>query len=422
MKRSRTKRGPRRQRARPTLGDSFSRALAQTGAKHIEVFESVFGHKNIDDEILSADAVIDVIARRGEPWRGHSETKAELPEIFTHAAMTWTVLGFPTFRLTHSLCAALLLTECRGLKGIHLKLPFPCFRIELPYPDSPIPTFTETDEPGDVAPAKAIFVHVYGWPDSPDKTPLLAKYHERGKQFLAGALDESAYAKVVQETRQQLLWPRRLSLYTVAAKRDYVWRDTAYPDDTETLEKWLAPSDILGRTNELAHAAVRRLVINLCLYLDGLSGHDSSDLRFDAPQTTAPKGVRSWLLGKEIKLAKELRDAARAFAEGERQHAAWRIGSKFVVRGHWRNQAHGEGRKQRSESGCTRSGRAPKPPRPSPGCTEWWTRADIPDAAWQERIRSAREGALQADPRPLGRSRSVDQSQGTARRCHGRGS
>jgi len=47
---------------------------------------------------------------------------------------------------------------------------------------------------------------------------------------------------------------------------------------------------------------------------------------------------RVWLVGKDVKIRPELLEAARS---GGTTRAAFEIHSRFVVRGHWRNQPHG---------------------------------------------------------------------------------
>jgi len=47
-----------------------------------------------------------------------------------------------------------------------------------------------------------------------------------------------------------------------------------------------------------------------------------------------------WILGKEIKLSKELVLAASSQAQNS---SAWSVTKRFVVRGHWKSQACGPG-------------------------------------------------------------------------------
>lgn len=49
----------------------------------------------------------------------------------------------------------------------------------------------------------------------------------------------------------------------------------------------------------------------------------------------------TWQLGQEIELGPELKQAAREYCGGQRRRAAWKLSARFVVRGHWRNQACG---------------------------------------------------------------------------------
>lgn len=54
------------------------------------------------------------------------------------------------------------------------------------------------------------------------------------------------------------------------------------------------------------------------------------------------------MLGREVKIAPELRRLAGEVALGrERGGPGWKLRMRYCVRGHWKMQPHGEGRRER---------------------------------------------------------------------------
>lgn len=97
-------------------------------------------------------------------------------------------------------------------------------------------------------------------------------------------------------------------------------------------------------------AAVRNLVSNFLLWLEATGGHRAHK-QDKIPPRLAEKRARSgetwpreWVFGRGVTIAPEMKRAA-----AERQGVAgWKVRARFIVRGHWRNQAHGPGRTQRT--------------------------------------------------------------------------
>lgn len=95
--------------------------------------------------------------------------------------------------------------------------------------------------------------------------------------------------------------------------------------------------------------ALLRIAVNLMLYLDN-SG--SSEQRFDRSKLERSRAERSdnacvWNVGNEIRLDKSTIAAAKAQANSGYDPTTWKLHSKQTVRGHWKLQPHGEGRKLR---------------------------------------------------------------------------
>jgi len=167
-------------------------------------------------------------------------------------------------------------------------------------------------------------------------------------------------------TRQEWadsIWVHRVQLandvapvvvVTVQWKRFAIRRQVDAP--TSVLGPSPHPVDHLAREDEAAIEGAWRLARNFLLWLDasgGLRKHRSTEV----PRKLQEKRSRSgqtwpteWEFGREVVITPELRQAAREAVAGRTRHHAvdgWQVRSRFIVRGHWRNQAHGEGRKQR---------------------------------------------------------------------------
>src|SRR5262249_22897155 len=106
---------------------------------------------------------------------------------------------------------------------------------------------------------------------------------------------------------------------------------TTLPDDAEPLEAWLEPSAarLVGAHNEATLRATCRLITNLSLYLNeqsGTAGSPRTSWRRAAgcPGERADEAPLVWVVGREIKLSREVREAARAYAERGSRGAAWR--------------------------------------------------------------------------------------------------
>lgn len=93
-----------------------------------------------------------------------------------------------------------------------------------------------------------------------------------------------------------------------------------------------------------ALAKVRALLANVMSYVENAGPLPT------APRTkgAAPKAVelthinqRIYDVGRTVKLDARIRDA---LLHSEGNKASWQVAQRFIVRGHWRNQAHGEGR------------------------------------------------------------------------------
>lgn len=219
----------------------------------------------------------------------NTKRKSGEEEKFSHR---WFALGFPTFEVTTGLASALCMTECRGILGRDFRTPFAAFAVQMPNP-SPLVLA-----------------------DVGDVRFMLVDAHGRDVMVYAGDTARSGPLPAVA--------------------------------DDEPIEQWIrktaAPATHQGWTQ------IASFIVNLCVYIDSLHGLPPPEGRQRKPGASSkkrdhePAPPQRWVLGRAIKLSPGMLQAARAAVLGERtakQRAAYRLHVRFMVRGHWRNQAWG---------------------------------------------------------------------------------
>jgi hypothetical protein len=265
--------------------------------------------------------------------------------VSLHFYLRWGSTGCPTFQLTHTLAAALLLTDCRKVCGRDVRMPFPSFEVLLP------DGFLTYDGPTGVLPATHLIYHEYGvTPDEArgEGTNQIISRVSRGELPHTYLEQQPATYVAVHCLRSAVGLHRSLQSMT----------------DDESVERFLFAQTTKTETTRLEGtleystldtAAIRgalRLLVNLSLYLRDLQDQRRWDprppRRASTPRSRAPSSSSPlfWTLGHEIKLDRPLLDAARVRAEGER--TTWRATSRYTVRGHWKRTPCGErGRERR---------------------------------------------------------------------------
>lgn len=229
-----------------------------------------------------------------------------------HWAARWASFGLPVFQLTHGLTAALLLTEPPPFELADFHLPFPAFSISVPS------TFVPFLEAGGTSSAELINVHCFASADEGDLTSDLLQIDIR--------------------TRMRNLWFRKpVGEITSVEREVYVFGGDSYTmieDDYRTIEVAL------------------RLVRNLAAWIE-IHGHGELENRQRKPGSSYTKNnavaaPTVFVLGREIKIAPELRRIATEVALGEKHGGpGWKLRMRYCVRGHWKNQVCGEGRQDR---------------------------------------------------------------------------
>lgn len=276
---------------------------------------------------------------------GGVEINRELAET-NHWMLRWRKFGYPTFQLTHSLAAALLLTDCSSVSGGDFRFPFPSFLITMPYPKSPLSIDGE-DGPAEV---RWIVVHTMDYPVPEDSAKVEARLSDMG---------------MFSKTPSDIRYNRSSMVRLIEPAGIGVFERKIFPSDDQTLESWLMTGIPLEAVHHLpstslddsAARAGLRLVANLSLYLDAQrqEGHDLPERHIHNPKkkkgrdkpgrAIGPPLPPAWILGQDIKLEPELRAAATQSARPKgQQRAEWSLQSQHVVRGHWKMQPYGPGR------------------------------------------------------------------------------
>lgn len=233
----------------------------------------------------------------------------------------WRLLGTPTFALTEDLTAALIQTDADTARVDDLPLPLDVFCVELPTRD-PLVRLNFDDV---VEPIESIYVARAAElpPDWAADTP------ENLKRMDADARPGVQILICSQSATMQLFMGE---------------------DETVGSAIRRALAEATGRnvtvdTLRTAGSAAM-LAVNLCFYLADLPRRAWGGEKRRLP-ARGPRDVVSVPVGREIKLPQNLVQAARELASAGETGARWRIRARFVVRGHWRNQAVGKGRAER---------------------------------------------------------------------------
>jgi len=310
------------------------------------------------------------------PVPGHNKYEADLD---THAdigrwSLAWARQGYNVFDLSPDFTAAILLTDARELDISDIRLPFSGMLIMISdgfakgaegtsYTKIHVSEVTRKDRSmleavekinaalEDLPPEMSadIMTTLQSELDSKQKrfsnqTSLLTKDHTpRGKA-------NNAVALLKGELRQQQ------SLVTDDEG------DTAIhiyaSDGTRVLETWIdrknlswdafddLPDSVTEDADKAARHALRQIVFGAIAYTNAVEG--SVEERFEPskkPKGAAKERAKHWTIGRTIKIDPKLVTAVRT---GSRE-VAFRLKHRHIVRGHYRNQAHGPARSLRTK-------------------------------------------------------------------------
>lgn len=317
-----------------------------------------------------------------------------------HGSAVWARDGFPTFRVTHGLAAALLLTDGDETPLADLQFPVRSFRVDMPGPDYPVSVVSPAGEQIGI---DWLHVHVVdglqeskdeqrvahdafeaiGWtgpvvdgtrslivetPEGADLNDCLLGVPKVGvrevlARYVAGAEEHAAglpRSRVVILTggmTNGLHFLERIPLDRLAAP--------TVGDTLNNVQRTLpATAGVRVGNDEVAYSALslltHRFLFNFVLYLNDLpAAREGGDYgkRVKATPTRIPERPvtvmpRVWLIGQDVKLPKEVRDAARgavvcAVGSDAVARQPWILHARHLVRGHWKRQFCGPGRADR---------------------------------------------------------------------------
>lgn len=299
----------------------------------------------------------------------------EVPEMVSWF-INWRDLGAPTYQLSHSLASALLLTDPGAVPYEDIPWPYPAFMVTLPSPDSPL---VFTDGAGRDEVGRFIVVYRYQTPAESrlEEFHLLfdAVYQDAGARLSARVRGRHSAPECADALFREALPVNfkhlDLSLPAFESPGDHAlirvvgdhggsiyarapWPLTR-PASQASVEPWITRRHLdniteLSEKDNRALIAAHRLVVNLLLYLGSLRDHNrpvTSKKRgansatndpgyelFDVPLIDPEKGT-------VIKLAPELRQAARDWCRHGEDPKRGAASAPAYVSGHWRRVPYG---------------------------------------------------------------------------------
>jgi hypothetical protein len=222
-------------------------------------------------------------------------------------AMTtwWSMCGLATFELSSDLFASLLATDCRGLLMGDIRFPHSAFAVKLPFNLQ----FLDADN-------KPMNVHT-----------IIASCVQRSELNLPAIYGFTAFG---------------------VSPGDYGthWSNLANAHDATDVATWVGRPD-----RDDAHTQSRRtlfnFIFNLCLYCST----NPTQLKVRERGTRSPitKLMKPtlWTVGCPVSLSAAVRSAMQSGGGNPSHRQTWRVSKRFIVRGHWRRQAHGVSRTER---------------------------------------------------------------------------
>ena len=219
--------------------------------------------------------------------------------------LAWARDGYNVFDLSPDFVAAMLLTDPSEIDLPSLKLPFRGMLFMIPDrfaigAEGTSYTKIHVVETEDSRIFDAAIVSGQGQ----EKHPAIAIYATDGTHLLA----------------------------TIAPRADLSWA---------ALEE--LPDDVTFDLDKEARTTIQRVVLGALAYATAVDRAITERFPGAPKKRRDQPSIAHWTIGRTIKIDPELVRIARAGA----REIAFRIKSRFVVRGHYRNQAHGLGRRDR---------------------------------------------------------------------------
>ena len=280
-----------------------------------ELRESLEQLKQLDLKLNNTLADLSTVANT--PYRRfHGKTDrldgADDPLYYTKEApwlLAWARDGYNVFDLSADFVAAMLLTDPSEVDLPSLKLPFGGMLFTIP------DQFAVGAEGTSYTKIHVVEIDdslAFDWQAHDDATPTN---------------DEKRPAITIYATNGPHI------LFTIAPRDELSWA---------ALEE--LPDEVQFDADKEARKTIQRVVLGALAYATAVDRAITE--RFPAPKKRRDQkpSIAHWTIGRTIKIDPELVRTAR----GGAREIAFRIKSRFVVRGHYRNQAHGPNRSLRT--------------------------------------------------------------------------
>jgi hypothetical protein len=226
---------------------------------------------------------------------------------FTIGSIMWAETGFPSIALTHDFQRSIAVTDFGDARDEPLHMPFPAFVLRLPE------TLRGEDK------ATQLFV----FPAPLTTTEGVGFFSER---MIVSVSPENA----LKQTYTQ--WTRGIPYDAFLNGQATEMTDVSEAERRTSEELGYAPDPDIPRR-------ARRVLGNTLLYINASGGLPTEKrIGNDFPVEREHSVAHRYRVGRPIKLGPQLKEAIRIGLSGGQ---TWKLVSRFMVRGHWRNQAHG---------------------------------------------------------------------------------
>jgi hypothetical protein len=243
----------------------------------------------------------------------------------------WAELGFPSVTLTHDFYRAIAVTDFGEVGDDPLLLPFPAFVVRLPESlrgkDASTPLFCYP-VPTQRVPS----------PADGSRLPLFSEERNRAIRPDEVSFDVTRMT-LTPEPDEDAMTRASYTQWTNGVPYNiFLTGRVEAIDALDPLEARVTSAMGQSFDPELTKRA-RRVIANTMLYINSNGGlPPEKKVGADVPVEREHKTEPRFRVGRPIKLGAKLKAAIR---EGLSGGASWKLESRFVVRGHWRNQAYG---------------------------------------------------------------------------------
>jgi hypothetical protein len=268
--------------------------------------------------------------------------------------LSWARSGYNAFDLSADFVAAMLLTDARALDVDLVRLPFPSVLIMIPDGFAigvEGRSYTKIHVTEVAAPdVKLLHVRDVVW-DMLKDLP-----YDEAQKFLAQAqreVDVVRPASLLDRTGGSLLGQSPVVRPSAELGSLHIYAT----DGAHVLDTWIDRKDLTwdafddlpdlveDGADKRARQTLRQVVFGMLAYVSAVDG--AVEARFPEPRKS-PREDRSrvaqWVVGRTVRIDPTLVRLARS---GDRE-AQFRLKYRFIVRGHYRNQAHGPQRSLRT--------------------------------------------------------------------------